>query len=231
MANEHGDDEARQRDVILGRHSGIWRALEQHPLLAARPRLALGHRELDSAAIAPGDRVWVLSYSLEPAQNSALLALLRAAPATEVVYVSSSSTIVCGVTGCYRYPRVKHLAELEAAALPNGRVLTLGLVYEQPAALPGGVNVATSIDQLAAFIARPEWPDGEGRGKRLFDVVRRPFGGALEAKAYAAYGWAQRLAGRWPCVLRPIDLVLRALGWRWYGYVFLSNRLWTATIS
>ena len=115
---------ARQRDVILGRHSKVWKALETHPLLAKRRYSAIGHRELASFVIEPGDRVWVLSYSRNPAQNSALLARLRAAPAREVVYVSSASTIVCGMTECYDYPHVKHHAELEVRALPNGRILT-----------------------------------------------------------------------------------------------------------
>lgn len=223
--------EPRQRDIILGRHSTVWKALQGHPLLAQKSHIVIGHRELPSLVIEPGDRVWVLSYSREPAQNSALLAQLRAAPAREVVYVSSSSTIVCGMTNCYDYPRVKHLAELEAQALPNGRVLTLGQVYEQAIRLPGGLSMATSIDQLAAFIVRPEWPDGDGRGTNLFNVVNRPFGSAWEARAYRAYGWMQKHTGHWPCLLRPVDIVLRALGWRWYGYVFLSNRLWAATIS
>ena len=116
--------ELQQRDVILGRHSKIRKVLEAHPLLAQWRQSVIGHRELASFVIEPGDRVWVLSYSRKPAQNSMLLAHLRAAPACEVVYVSSSSTIVCGMTECYDYPHVKHHAELEVRALPNGRILT-----------------------------------------------------------------------------------------------------------
>lgn len=225
------NEQSPRRDVILGRHSKVWAALAAHPRLAQWRHSAIGHRELADFAFDAGDRVWVLSYSREPGRNSALLAHLRGAPACEIVYVSSSSTIVCTVTDCYEYPRVKQRAEREAAALPNGRVLTLGLVYEQETTLPGGLNVATSIDQLAAFLADPAWPDDGGRGKHLFEARQRPFGSALEAGTYRLYGRMQALAGRWPCLLRPVDLLLRALGWRWYGYVFLSNRLWTATTS
>ena len=230
LPTEHAVKPVR-RHVILGRHSKVWAGLKAHPLLARCVRCVIGHRELASFVIEPGDTVWVLSYSRKPDHNSALLARLRTAPAHEIVYVSSSSTIVCGVTACYDYPRVKHLAEIEARSLPNGRVLTLGLVYERESGLPGGINVATSIDQLATFMLQPEWPDGGGRSKRLFDVVQRPFGSAAEAAMYRAYGRMQSLAGRWPCVLRPLDAMLRALGWRWYGYTFMSNRLWAATIS
>ena len=70
--------EPPQRDIILGRHSTVWRALQGHPLLAERSHMVIGHRELPSLVIEPGDRVWVLSYSRKPARNSALLAQLRA---------------------------------------------------------------------------------------------------------------------------------------------------------
>ncbi len=218
------------RDVILGRHSAVWRALQEHPSMAQRNLCALGHRELSSFVFKPGDRVWVLSYSPHASQNSDMLMQLSASPASEIIYVGSSSTIVCGMTDCYAYPRIKRQAECEALGLTKSRLLTLGLVFEQPEQLPGGLNMATSLDQLAAFISNPQWPENGGRSKCLLTAIQRPFGSAIEAWVYRYYGRWLQFAGRWPCILRPIDLVLRALGWRWYGYVFLSNRLWTATI-
>ena len=105
-------------------------------------------------------------------------------------------------------------------------------MYEEPSELPGGADVATSFAELAAFVAAPEWPDDAGRRKRLFRVVRRPFSardrarGPCGLRAAAARG---RAASR--ACLRPLDLILRALGARWYGYVYLSNHLWISTTS
>ena len=223
---------ARQhREVILGGNSSVWRALQSHPLIAQRRWNAIRHGEVASFAFEPGDRVWVFAYSLVLADNLAMLALLRLADVSEIIYVSSSSTIVCGTTRCYAYPNAKHHAEQAALALANSRILTLGQIYARASQLPAGLSMATSIDQLASFMTQPEWPAGCGRAKNLFEPVLRPFGASLEAGMYRVYGRVLTICGRWPCVLRPIDLVLRAVGWRWYGYVFLSNRLWTATIS
>lgn len=222
---------AAVRDVVLGRGSTVWRRLATNPALAARIGAAIGHRELAGFAFTPADRVWVLAYSRLPSENSALLARLRDAGVREIVYVSSASTIVSRRTRCYEYPRVKQLAEDEALALPNAKVLTIGLVHDDAGELPGGANIATRYDDLAAFMLTPDWPDDGGRRKRLFRVERRPFRSGVERALARAYGAALDACGPHPCLLRPFDLLLRLLGMRWYGYTFLSNRLWISTTS
>jgi hypothetical protein len=149
----------------------------------------------------------------------------------EVVYLSSSSCRVASRTTCYEYPRVKQKAETQALAFDAGKVLTIGLVYADESELPAGDNVATSLGELAAFMLAPAWPDGQGRRKHLLRQVSRPFTSALEKVLYRAYGWAILSLKRYPCALRPVDLLLRVARMRWYGYVYLSNRLWISTIS
>lgn len=219
------------RDVFVGSHSKVWAALSRHLGAARMPAHAIGHRDVAGFAFEPHDRVWVLSYSRLPTENAALLDALHRAGVGEIVYVSSSSAIVSSRTACYEYPRVKLRAELDALALPNARVLTVGLMYEEPALLPGGADVATSYGELAAFVAAPDWPENTGRRKRLFRVVHRPITGAVERRTYAVYGRLLQWCGRYPCLLRPLDVVLRAFGVRWYGYVYLSNSLWISTTS
>lgn len=227
----HADRSPTLRDVFVGRHSKVWQALSRREELAPRQAIAIGHAELPGFAFNSGDRVWLLSYSHRPPENRAMLESIARARVAELVYVSSSATIVDAVTRCYEYPRVKREAEQAALALPATRVLTIGMVYEDLAELPGGSCAATSLAELAAFVATPDWPDAAGRRKLLLRIVRRPFRHGLERGAYAAYGRLMEWAGAFPCVLRPLDLLLRALGARWYGYTFLSNRLWSSTIS
>lgn len=219
------------REVVLGRSSTVWRRLAADAGLARRGVVAIGHHDLASFVFTPADRIWVLSYSRVPAENAAMLAHLHAAGVAEIVYISSASTIVSQRTRCYEYPRVKQQAEDGALSLPNAKVLTIGLMHEDTAELPGGTNVATRYDDLAAFMLEPDWPDDGGRRKRLFRIEQRPFSSALERLLARAYGTALDACGAHPCLLRPLDLLLRLLGMRWYGYTFLSNRLWTSTIS
>ncbi len=219
------------REVVLGGNAKVWRALAADKRMAQRFTTTLSHRDLASFAFTPQDRVWVFAYSRDPAQNSALLQRLQSAGVAELVYVSSSAVIVNERSNCYEYPRVKHLAEQEVRALPQGRVLTLGLVYGQPDELPGGDNIATSHARLADFMLAPHWPEEGGTGRRLFERIRRPFKHPLDAGLFTLYGSLMALAAGHPCLLRPLDLLLRSLGLRWYGYTYLSNRLWISKTS
>jgi hypothetical protein len=218
------------RHIIVGRNSTVWNRLKTDPRLSGNNILAISHSELSAFGFEPSDRVWVFSYSRNADENLALLSKLKNAGIELLVYLSSSSVRVMTQTDCYEYPRVKQSAELAALAIPNARVLTLGLVYGDESELPGGTNVCTSLSDIVSFMNNPVWPAQE-KTVRLFKIVSRPFGGILEESSYKLYGWALNRLGAYPCFLRPIDLLLRTLGVRWYGYTYLSTRLWTSTIS
>ncbi len=220
-----------RREVVLGKNAKVWCAVAADPRVAQRFSARLGHSELAGFAFTPQDRVWVFAYSRHAAQNSEMLQRLHSAGVVELVYVSSSSVIVNERSACYDYPRVKHLAEQQVLALPHGRVLTLGLVYGQASELPGGQNIATSRARLADFMLAPHWPEGNGQRRRLFEPIHRPFKNRLDEALFHLYGRLMTLAGRHPCLLRPLDLLLRTLGLRWYGYTYLSNRLWISKTS
>jgi hypothetical protein len=226
-----GEKPGARREVIVGKNSAIWRVLRNEPRIAEAFPVTLGHAELDQARFSPYDRVWVLAYSRSPGENVEMLARLKAAGARDVVYFSTATTNVASLTRCYNYPTVKLEAERAAREMLNARILTLGVLYQTPADLPAGRTMATSFVQLADFLLDPRWPEDPNERVLLFEPVDRPFSGPLERAAFSVYGaliWSLR---RWPCVLRPIDSLIRALRWRWYGYVYLSNRLWHLTTS
>jgi len=219
------------REVIIGRNSKVWRAAAANPAVAARFRCAIGHADVSGFAFEADDRVWVFSYSRSPAENLALLSVLAAARVAEVVYVSTATAIVTRLTRCYEYPRVKQRAEDDARRLLDARVLTLGIVVEREAQLPAGRHAATLQGDLDAFLLAPSWPLEQGRRKNLFEMLGAPMERGWEASLHRGYDAAQWLMRRWPCVLRPLDLLLRLAGVRWYGYVNLSDRLWNSTTS
>ncbi len=218
------------RHIIVGRNSTVWNRLKSDARLSQNSIVAISHSELSAFRFEPSDQVWVFSYSRNGAENLALLSILKNAAVERIVYISSSSVRVMTHTDCYEYPRVKQSAELAALAIPNARVLTLGLVYGEESELPGGTHIGTSLTDIVSFFNHPVWPAQE-KSVRLFKMVTRPFGSRAEKFAYQLYGWALQGLGRYPCILRPVDLLLRALGVRWYGYTYLSTRLWTSTIS
>jgi hypothetical protein len=219
------------REVVIGCNSKVWRAVVANERIARSFAIALSHRQVGEFPFAPGDRVWVFSYSRVPRENAELLAVLEAARVREVVYVSTATTIVTRLTKCYEYPRVKQLAEEQARGRLSARILTLGLVVTHVGELPSGHNAMTLQSAIEEFMLAPHWPHDGGARMNLFDMVAVPFGTAWEAGLYRVYDRLQWALRHWPCILRPFDLVLRAVGIRWYGYVNLSNRLWTTTTS
>lgn len=217
---------APRRLVVLGRNSKVWSALAGSTLLADVPLVALGHAELDDFGFQPGDHVWVFSYSRSADENRALLQILGQQQGIRVTYVSSASTNVTTLTRCYNYPAVKQQASEDAARLCAARVINIGWFYTDVAQLPAGRTAATSVHELAAaMLDDPKEVPGN-----LFRMVDRPFSGVPEHAMYRLYGVLLKASGRFPCALRPLDLVLRMVGMRWYGYLYLSNRLWSTTI-
>jgi hypothetical protein len=218
-----------RREIVIGRNSKVWKAAMARAEIASGFPIALGHRDVASFEFLTSDRVWVFSYSRVPAENRALLAVLATAGVSEIFYVSSATTNVVARTRCYEYPRVKWQAEEEALKI-GARILTLGIVVNSTAELPAGVNIVTLQSRLNEFLLNPE-PLRSGARKLLFELVATPFSRKWEEAVFSMYSWLQWQLRSWPCLLRPVDLVLRALGIRWYGYVNLSNRLWISTIS
>ncbi len=219
------------RNIFIGRHSSVWANLAPLVRDSQAPTQAISHLDLADFDFQADDRAWLLSYSPVSAENRAMLERLRCSAVGEIVYVSSSSTVVCARTRCYEYPHQKALAEAHALSIPKARILTLGLMHRQADELPAGSHVVTSFVELAKFVGAPRFDELGGRRLRLCQMVHLPFRRPLERWAYQAYGAALLACGSYPCLLRPLDVLLRALGLRWYGYVYLCGRLWSSNTS
>jgi hypothetical protein len=213
------------RLVVIGRNSVLWsriadRVLTQHP-----DSLAVGHRDVAAGLqLSADDCVWIFSYAPDADANRQLFERLKRLGAGHYVYLSTATANIAADTSCYRYPRVKREAERDAAQTLDAAIVRIGLIYDDPAELPAGTSAATRLDDLIAAMVQPDCPPQEGgRVVPLYRLVERPFGSSIERAAFAAYGALLRLSGPYPCLLRPIDLLLRSIGWRWYGYLRLSN--------
>jgi hypothetical protein len=217
-----------RRLIILGRNSKVWQSLKKSNLLINTPILAIGHAELTTFRFFPGDNVLVFSYSRSVKENFLLLDYLSKQNKVSVFYISSASTNVTSITRCYSYPRIKQQALEDAIRICNAKIINIGWVYNVVTELPSGLTAATSVDEIAMLIQ--EGMPSSDRLLNLFHLVERPFQREFEQKLYRWYGKLIRGCGSYPCLLRPLDLILRILGMRWYGYLYLSNRLWSTTI-
>ncbi|MEQ8308809.1 MAG: hypothetical protein RIA09_19915 [Hoeflea sp.] len=216
--------------IVIGKNSALWRQLSSDPVIAERFHAALSHRDLATYAFMPDDEIWVLSYSRDPLENRAMIDSLGPNHSGRVIYFSTATANVCEVTRCYQYPRVKAVAAAYVAAqLASAVIVQLGFVYKTPGDLPSGRTAAISMDELAVFFR--DGPGLQSGTLRLFTMVHKPHGSTPERILHRAYDVLQKWCGAIPCALRPLDVVIRAAGWKWYGYVNLSNRLWSSTTS
>lgn len=214
------------RQIIIGRNSKIWSVICSDEKLGAT--IAVGHSEVASFDFKVSDRVWIFSYSRLPHENKKILECLRVKGVKDIVYISSSSTNVSSITNCYSYPRIKKQAADDAIRICNARVLTIGLFYENEENLPSGRSVVTSAEELIRFMSNPTLPQ-PGSTTFLFRRIEQPFSSSLEFQLYKMYGSLLLFFVTKPCLLRPLDFLLRGMGYNWYGYFYLSNKLWFST--
>ena len=220
----------KNRQIILGRNSKIWANLERNPETSKGNFIAIGHRDLPDFTFLKTDTVWVFSYSKSAHENKQLLQKLGQSDISRIVYISSASTNVVSHTHCYRYPTAKYLAEKDASDLCDAKIVKIGVFYSTENELPKGQTVATSADELIDFMLHPSWNENN-QATNLFRIVDTPFQSKTEQALFQIYGFLMRLCKSYPCLLRPFDIVLRALNMRWYGYLYLSNKLWSTTTS
>lgn len=216
------------RLVVVGRNSKVWLALTGLPQFDDITFYGISHAQVQQFIFLPGDRVWIFSYSRLSHENRKLLEILAAHDAIEINYISSASTNVVNLTKCYLYPTIKRQAEKDAKIICSARIVTIGLVYRTLAELPSGETAATSLTELAEFMVSDFERDRSE--VNLFKMVKRPFANETERFLFILYGKLLTISGRFPCLLRPVDFILRAFNMRWYGYLYLSNRLWSTTI-
>jgi hypothetical protein len=220
-----------KRQIVIGRNSSIWSVLAQDKFLGSKPFLAIGHRELTKFKFEPEDRVWIFSYSRQHTNNLQLLQHLKDTGVTDIIYITSASTNIASITQCYAYPRIKLMAHEAAIKICQAKIVCIGLFYTDEEQLPCGETAVTSANELSMFMQEANWDTTDDVIRNVFHRSDRPFSNKLEEVLYITYGKIQPLCGNFPCLLRPFDLILRAIGMRWYGYLYLSNRLWFSTTS
>lgn len=218
-----------QRQIVVGRNSQIWKSLSRSVFKGNPQFQAISHSEIASFDFNPQDKVWVFSYSRNPKENDSLFMQLANARLKTVFYITSATTNVLEVTRCYEYPRIKRQAQDSAVRILNAQIVSIGVFYDQESSLPPGLTAATSASQLASFMERPVL-NSSGDHVRLFSLIHRPFKTNFDKLLHALYGKAITVCGAYPCIMRPVDYLLRLFGVRWYGYLYVSNQLWCTTI-
>lgn len=221
------------RILFIGKNSTIWQRLSQNAARVDGIGPALGHADVANFDFKPDDQVWIFSYSRVTAENIALFEQLKERGARYVYYVSTASSNVMQITSRFTYPRAKSEAAEAAQRILGARIVLLGYVLEDLSEAPAGWAAIVTLDELLAKMRSEALsaPVANQNPIQLFTMRKTPFHSRLEALLYRAYFRVAFALGRYVFLLRPIDVILRALGYRWYGYFGMSNQLWSTTTS
>lgn len=223
-------ERCNMKRILIGKNSTLWNNLSSDPSVVKRFDAVISHKDLAAHAFDPESEIWILSYSRQNQENQKLIDTIGLHHTGRVFYFSTAAANVCQITNCYQYPRVKYAAAAYAAAhLKSVTIVHLGFVYGDPEELPSGHTAAISREDLAQFFR--EGIRGQHDNVHLFKMVDKLHGSNIEKALHRLYDFLQKRCGRFPCALRPLDLIVRAFGWKWYGYANLSNRLWSLTTS
>lgn len=227
-------NQGTQNDIlIVGSNSRVWAALSAH---IDNQKLKKNFHAVSSQDIfdlSPSllrrsfSRAVVFSYSRDLAENMKLLRNLRLF-VPSVIYISTCSVIAADRGYPYKYPRVKRAVEIfarDSKLFECLHIIRLGMVEGtfEPGSLKG-IYKYTTLAMIAQFIQTPVCQNRTSvRFQNLYRIVENPIGHGLESLCFKCYRRAILFHPVMGAMLRPVDLIFRALGWRWYGYSFIAN--------
>lgn len=215
------------RNIIIGKNSKVWKWLKSiDSELNDSSYIAISNIDIENFDFKESDLVWIFSYSIKTEGNRKLINRLSTTKAKKFVYVTSATTVILDKIKCYKYPKVKYEAEVLAQKKLGAKKLSIGIVYQNTTDLPSGINIVTKIEDIAQFIKHPVWDTNDAN--YLFTSYEQPFKSKLEKVCYNIYNNLMTIFSKNPCILRPIDLLLKIAGYNWYGYVYKSNKKWNS---
>lgn len=219
------------RLVVIGKNSILWSRIGDRVRSRHLNTLAVGHRDLASVRLNASDRIWIFSYAQDVNENAALFDVIAAQGGSNCYYLSSATANIADNVRCYRYPLVKRAGELDAELRLGAIPVRIGLIHDNTNELPAGNSAVTQLDLLIEAMISDDVDFARcGSLIQLYTLESKLFSSAMERFAYIWYGKLLRACGSYPCVLRPLDVVLKLFGWRWYGYFRMSNDICFSTI-
>jgi len=185
--------------------------------------VAISHADISGVEGVEYDAAIILSYSRNFANQISLIKGLKKISFKNLIVISSVSALVAENYSCYEYPKVKLAHErLYLEYFPRACIVRMGTVFDKKKSTPNKGTLVTDLDELVQMLSVLI----TGSPNQIITFCKYcDFGvDSIEARIHSIYSkLIIRLS--YPCLLRPVDIFLRALGFNWYGYGVLSNLL------
>lgn len=167
------------------------------------------------------DKCYIFSYSLSEIDNQKIIDWC-CANCNKVYYISSSSVIVAKHGELYSYPKIKMLAEEYGCAnYKNFYIRRLGYVVSNEKK-EYYISYTTEINDIHKILLSNDNVSVEN----IFNINPNLKKNKIKSKIIMGYSLFQYWIMPASILLRPIDLILKILGIRSYGYTSLGDRLW-----
>jgi len=207
----------KNKILIVGKNSRLWKIL--------KPKMdfdftEVSHTELATFELKDSfDSAIVFSYSKKKNDNSELLSAISIY-SEEIVYISTVSASYAENGYKYQYPNVKLHCEnylREKKCFKKTHIIRLGLILEtyKPLNLSGRYCI-TSIEKLSIHINQIVSKEAnlvEFSETKTFEHSNR-----VEKAIYRIYKKLSKPSFISFMLTRPLDLIIKKLGFNWYGY-------------
>jgi hypothetical protein len=219
--------------LVVGSNSRLWAALSARsdlhpPSVTFHPVSSLDIFDLPPSILQQSfSYAVVFSYSLNFSENIKLLKNLSLV-VSNLVYISTCSAVAADMGYPYKYPQTKRAVEifaLDSKLFEGLHIIRLGMVEGtfSPDSLKGRYKY-TSLEMIAQRIKGSYFKNSPVVVfENLYIPAEKPFGCRIERLCFAAYRRAILCHPVMGGLLRPLDVVLKALGWHWYGYNCVVN--------
>jgi len=211
------------RKIIIGKNSNLYKEFKKE--FDEIFDLAISHKDLHNFVIKKTDIYFILSYGQSEKEMSQLLSEVIKIKQNNVILLSTTAIIVSKYSKCYAYPKLKMMQEnFFSAKMSNFIIYRVGTVLRKNNLYHNRGTCVLNSDLFFRTLKKLLSGEFVCQVVEEYEFVRIEKN-TLESIIYFIYTVTIRLFYKFPCVLRPIDLILKILNYRWYGYGALSLKL------
>ena len=209
------------RKIIIGKNSNLYKNYKNDFLSFFD--FAISHNEIASFHFLPNDFIFVLSYPRSISGIKKMVILMKQLKNNKILLLSTCSAILNNITSCYYYPKIKFLQEKYfSKTFHNLIIFRVGTVirkndYDNYYGLCV-INDKVFFRMIREFIKR----NPKEQLVTRFDILDFK-GSFFESHLYDIYCRLIFSLIPFPCILRPLDVILRLFNIRWYGYGALTK--------
>lgn len=210
--------------TVIGKNSKLYKSLDISNLKKNFNIVELSHAEVNDLETV--ENPIIFSFSNDIKQNDVFLEMISSKRIGKIIYISSIAAEVYERFGFYKYPEIKYSGEKKIFPLQDSVLLRIGIVesfHDIYNSFYGTVKLTTNkliVTLIHDILMIPDnrkiincWQETFIDGKKLYSMI---------------FFFQKKIFKFSPFVFfmfRPFLILYRFIGYKNYGYTFISNNL------